>query len=343
MASERLKIPPINHVEKELKEHMNLSRSSSYSLPESRVTPDAIFWSRREFLKGLALAATGATLYGCGSKESASTEPTGYDLPPRPSDALYPPMHNGKYQVGDRTLTPSGIPGRYNNFYEFTTDKADVARLAAKLTIDPWTIAIGGLVQKPFEIGFEDLVKRFPLEERVYRMRCVEAWSMVVPWIGFPFQKFVELCQPLSSAKYVRFLSFRRPQEAVGQREEGVPWPYYEGLRLDEATNELALMTTGIYGKPLPKQHGAPVRLIIPWKYGYKSPKSIMKIEFVTEQPRTFWNDMAPNEYSFLSNVDPDVPHPRWSQATERDIGTGLRIPTLKYNGYGEFMGSLYA
>jgi methionine sulfoxide reductase catalytic subunit len=322
---------------------MNLSRSARYSLPESRITPEAIFWSRREFLKGLALAATGATLYGCGSKEGASTAPTGYDLPPRPSDALYPPTHNGKYQAGDRTLTPAGIPGRYNNFYEFTTDKADVARLAAKLTIDPWTIEIGGLVQKPFEIGFEDLVKRVPLEERVYRMRCVEAWSMVVPWVGFPFQKFVEFCQPLSSAKYVRFLSFLRPQEAVGQREEGYPWPYYEGLRLDEATNELALMTTGIYGKPLPKQHGAPVRLIIPWKYGYKSPKSIRKIEFVTEQPRTFWNDMAPNEYSFLSNVEPDVPHPRWSQATERDIGTGLRIPTLKYNGYGEFVASLYA
>jgi sulfoxide reductase catalytic subunit YedY len=322
---------------------MNQSRCSSYSLPESKVTPEAVFWNRREFLKGLALAAAGTTLYGCGSKEGASTEPSGYDLPPRPSDALYPPTHNGKYQAGDRTLTPASIPGRYNNFYEFTTDKADVAHLAAKLTIDPWTIEIGGLVQKPFEIGFEDLVKRFPLEERVYRMRCVEAWSMVVPWVGFPFQKFVEFCQPLSSAKYVRFLSFHRPQEAVGQREEGVPWPYYEGLRLGEATNELALMTTGIYGKPLPKQHGAPVRLIIPWKYGYKSPKSIMKIEFVTEQPRTFWNDMAPNEYSFLSNVDPDVPHPRWSQATERDIGTGLRIPTLKYNGYGEFMGSLYA
>jgi sulfoxide reductase catalytic subunit YedY len=321
---------------------MNLWRSSRYSLPGSRITPEAIFWNRREFLKGLALTTAGAALSGCGSKESGSTESTGYDLPLRPSDALYPPAHNGKYQVGDRTLTPASIPGRYNNFYEFTTDKADVARLAAKLTIDPWTIEIGGLVQKPFEIGFEDLVKRFPLEERVYRMRCVEAWSMVVPWVGFPLQKFVEFCQPLLSAKYVRFVSFHRPEEAIGQRQAGYPWPYYEGLRLDEATNELTLMTTGIYGKPLPKQHGAPVRLIVPWKYGYKSPKSIVKIEFVAEQPRTFWNDLAPNVYSFLSNVDPDDRQSGWSQATELDIGTGLRIPTLKYNGYSDFVGSLY-
>lgn len=326
-----------------LKENMHLSRSSSYSLPRSKITPETTFWNRREFLKRLALATSGVALSGCGSKSDLSSEQTVPDLPPRPSDVLYPPAHNGKYQAPDRTLTPAGIAGRYNNFYEFTTDKADVARLASRLTIDPWTIEISGLVQKPFQIGFEELIKKFPLEERVYRMRCVEAWSMVVPWSGFPFQKFVEFCRPLLSAKYVRFISFHRPQEAVGQRETGYPWPYYEGLRLDEATNELALMTTGVYGKPLPKQHGAPVRLIIPWKYGYKSPKSIVKIEFVSEQPRTFWNDLGPNEYSFLSNVDPGVSHPRWSQATERDIGTGLRIPTLKYNGYAEFVESLYA
>ena len=322
---------------------MNRSCSSSYSLLQSQTTPEPTFWNRREFLRGLALVTTGVALSACGSKENDSTEQGMIDLPPRPSDALYPPARNTKYQVSDRMQTPAGIAGRYNNFYEFTTDKADVARLASKLTIDPWTIEIGGLVQKPFEIGFEDLIRKFPLEERVYRMRCVEAWSMVVPWTGFPFQTFVDFCRPLLSARYVRFISFHRPQEAVGQRQDGYPWPYYEGLRLDEATNGLALMTTGIYGKPLPKQHGAPVRVIVPWKYGYKSPKSIVKIEFVSEQPRTFWNDLGPNEYSFLSNVDPDVPHPRWSQATERDIGTGLRIPTLKYNGYAEFVASLYA
>lgn len=322
---------------------MKLSRASGYSLPLSKIAPETSFWNRREFLKGLALAASGGVLAGCGPKENGSSEQPIITLPQRPSDALYPAARNDRYQAIDRTLTPAAIAGRYNNFYEFTTDKADVARLASKFTIDPWTMEVSGLVQKPFQIGFEDLIKKFPLEERVYRMRCVEAWSMVVPWTGFPFHKFMEFCRPLLSAKYVRFISFYRPQEAVGQRERGYPWPYYDGLRLDEASNELALMTTGIYGKPLPKQHGAPVRLIIPWKYGHKSLKSIVKIEFISEQPRTFWNDLAPTEYSFLSNVDPDVPQTRWSQATELDIGTGLRIPTLKYNGYAEFVGSLYA
>jgi methionine sulfoxide reductase catalytic subunit len=322
---------------------MNRSRSSSYSLPASKITPETAFWNRREFVKRLAFATSGIVLAGCGSKETAPSEQTLLDLPPRPSDALYPPARNVKYQVADRTLTPAGVAGHYNNFYEFTTDKAAVARLASNLTIDPWTLEISGMVQKPFQIGFEDLIKKFPLEERVYRMRCVEGWSMVVPWTGFPFSKFVDFCRPLLSAKYVRFISFHRPQEAVGQRDNGYPWPYYEGLRLDEANSELALMTTGVYGKPLPKQHGAPVRVIVPWKYGYKSPKSIVKIEFVAEQPRSFWNDLAPDEYSFLSNVDPNVPHPRWSQATERDIGTGLRIPTLKYNGYAEFVESIYS
>lgn len=299
-----------------------------------------MFRTRREFLKALALAAGGAVLSACNSRDNI--EAVEGDLPARPSDALYPAARNDKYQVTDRVLTPAGVAGRYNNFYEFTTVKADVARLASKLTIDPWTIEIGGLVQNPFRIGFEDLVKRFPLEERIYRMRCVEAWSMVVPWVGFPFRKFVEFCQPLSSAKYVRFLSFYRPQEAVGQREQGYPWPYYEGLRLDEAVNELTLMVTGIYGKPLPKQHGAPIRLIVPWKYGYKSPKSIVKIEFVTEQPRSFWNDLSPDAYSFFSNVDPDFSNLPWSQATELDIGRDLRIPTMKFNGYGEFVAQLY-
>jgi methionine sulfoxide reductase catalytic subunit len=200
---------------------MNFPRPSGYSLPEAEITPEAMFWGRREFLRGLALAGAGAALSGCNSKEGA--ESTGTDLPPRPSDTLYPATHNDKYQAGDRTLTPAAVAGRYNNFYEFTTDKADVARLASKLTIDPWTIEVGGLVQNPFQIGFEDLVKKFPLEERIYRMRCVEAWSMVVPWVGFPFRKFVDFCQPLSSAKYVRFLSFHRPQEAVGQREDAYP------------------------------------------------------------------------------------------------------------------------
>jgi sulfoxide reductase catalytic subunit YedY len=203
---------------------MNIPRAFRYSLPESAVTSEAIFWNRRRFIRGLALAATAATLPACGSRENAS-QAADAPLPPRPSDNLYPASRNTRYQVDDRTLTPANIAGRYNNFYEFTTDKAAVARLASGLTIDPWTIEVGGLVQKPFQIGFEDLIRKFPLEERIYRLRCVEAWSMVVPWVGFPFAKFIELCAPLSSAKYVRFISFNRPQEAVGQREQEYPWP----------------------------------------------------------------------------------------------------------------------
>jgi sulfoxide reductase catalytic subunit YedY len=199
---------------------MNFLRPSRYSLPGAKVTPEPIFWNRREFLRGLALAATRTALSACNSKESS--EPTGTDLPPRPSDSLYPASRNDKYQAGDRTLTPAAIAGRYNNFYEFTTDKADVARLASRLTIDPWTIEIGGLVQKPFQIGFEDLVKKFPLEERIYRMRCVEAWSMVVPWVGFPFRKLVEFCQPLSSPLLLLFVVTGWWQTVSPNRNKGL-------------------------------------------------------------------------------------------------------------------------
>src|SRR5207302_1436611 len=203
---------------------MNMERGFHCSLPESPVMPEAIFWNRRRFIRGLALATTAAAFPACGSKESASRT-ADVPLPARASDALYPVPRNARFQIEDRTLTPAGIAGRYNNFYEFTTDKAAVARLASGLRIDPWTVEIG------------DLVLRFPLEERIYRLRCVEAWSMVVPWVGFPFARFVEFCAPLSSAKYVRFISFHRPEEAVGQREQAYPWPYYEGLRMDEAMN----------------------------------------------------------------------------------------------------------
>lgn len=321
---------------------MNFRRSEKHSFPESMITPEHVFWNRREFIKNMALAAVGLSLTACESKAKSPAAASAPNLPSRPSDHLYPAPRNNKFQIKDRDLTPAQIAGSYNNFYEFTTDKADVARLAAGMTIDPWTISVSGLVEKPLSIGLEDLLKKFPLEERVYRMRCVEGWSMVVPWVGFPLSQFIDFCRPLSSAKYIRFVSFLKPEEAVGQRDTTYTWPYYEGLRMDEARHELTLMTTGIYGKPLPKQHGAPIRVIVPWKYGYKSPKSIVKIEFVAQQPATFWNDLAPDEYSFLSNVDPDKPHPRWSQETERDIGTGARIPTLKYNGY-DSVASLYA
>src|SRR5207237_1861048 len=226
---------------------MNIARAFHHSLPESAVTSEAIFWNRRRFIRGLALATTAAAFPACGSKENASRT-ADVPLPARASDALYPVPRNARFQIEDRTLTPAGIAGRYNNFYEFTTDKAAVARLASGLRIDPWTVEIGGLVQKPFQIGFEDLIRKFPPEERIYRLRCVEAWSMVVPWVGFPFARFVEFCAPLSSAKYVRFISFHRPEEAVGQREQAYPCPYSEGVRMHDTTNECNLMTTVIYG-----------------------------------------------------------------------------------------------
>ncbi|MDX1567946.1 MAG: protein-methionine-sulfoxide reductase catalytic subunit MsrP, partial [Longimicrobiales bacterium] len=202
---------------------------------------------------------------------------------------------------------------------------------------------VAGEVENPGTFDVADLERELGLEERIYRHRCVEAWAMTVPWTGFPLRKLLDRVQPLSSANYIRFVSFDRPEQAVGQRTQNwYPWPYYEALRMDEARNELTMVVTGIYGEPMPKQHGAPVRIVTPWKYGYKSPKSIVRMEFVREQPPTFWNDMAPSEYGFFSNVNPEVPHPRWSQAEEEMIGTGEVYPTEVFNGYGEWVADMY-
>lgn len=323
-----------------------MSNRSPYSLPESSITPEAVFHNRRQFLRQLGFLGAGAMLASCSDSSNAAPgnagPKSGFNLPPRASDKFYPAKANPNFNVPGRALTPIQTAGHYNNYYEFTTQKEKVDALSSSLTIDPWSIEIGGLVAKPFTIGFEELIAKFPLEERVYRMRCVEAWSMVVPWIGFPMKLLIDFCQPLDSARYVRFVSFNRPNEAVGQRGSDFSWPYYEGLRLDEARHDLSLIGTGIYGKPLPKQMGAPIRAIVPWKYGYKSAKAITKIEFVDKQPPTFWNDLAADEYGFYSNVNPLRPHPRWSQETERDITTGDRIPTLPYNGYEKLVSSLY-
>jgi sulfoxide reductase catalytic subunit YedY len=211
------------------------------------------------------------------------------------------------------------------------------------LTLRPWTVEIGGLCERAGTHDVEALIRRFPLEERVYRFRCVEAWAMVVPWTGFPLRALVEWAAPRPEARYVRFETFHRPSEALGQvLTFWYPWPYVEGLRIDEATSELALVATGIYGKPLPRQHGAPLRIVVPWKYGFKSAKSLVRIDFVAERPATFWNAVAPHEYGFEANVDPEVAHPRWSQATERLLGSDERQPTLKYNGYQKWVAALY-
>ena len=306
-----------------------------WEMPEREATPEEFYLSRRQFIKkvGWRGMSTALALAGWGGAEAANR---------REDKKIYPAKRNEKFAL-DRPLTDEWATAHYNNFYEFTTAKERVADLVGNFQTSPWTVEITGLVAKPLRFDSEDLIRRMPLEERLYRHRCVEAWSMAVPWTGFPMKALVELAQPLSTAKFVRLLSFNKPEQAPGIKSQSwYSWPYYEGLRMDEAINELTMLVTGIYGHALPKQNGAPLRLVTPWKYGYKSIKSITKIEFVDKQPHTFWNDLAPAEYDFLSNVNPQVPHPRWSQATEQPIPDGPRRPTLRYNGYGAQVAALY-
>lgn len=327
----------------------NIIRRPGWYLPERFVTPENVYRHRRDFLKQLGLAGAGLLsipLAGCSKENkpeiaataSASTPPKVGDTP---SKKLYPAARNPDFNP-KTALTDEKEAGSYNNFYEFSLSKA-VTRYTEKFVTSPWSIQISGLVEKPMQLDWQEIIDSAPLEERVYRMRCVEAWAMVVPWTGFPLSKLIEKAAPKSSAKFVRFETFNRPEQCPGMRSApGYPWPYFEGLRLDEAMNPLTLVVTGIYGKPLPKQHGAPVRIVVPWKYGYKSIKSIVKMEFISAQPTTFWETLQPEEYPFESNVNPNVPHPRWSQATERMIDTGDRVKTQLYNGYGSYVSNLY-
>ncbi|RDJ21024.1 protein-methionine-sulfoxide reductase catalytic subunit MsrP [Bosea caraganae] len=308
---------------------MLIKRRLGWELPESQATPESVFFNRRAFLGAGAGLIAGAALPQIAAAQG--TDPT-LDL--------YPAKQNPAYTL-DRPVTEADLAANYNNFYEFGTSK-DVVGAAKRLQPRPWTIAIDGMVEKPFEIGFDDLIRKIPLEERLYRFRCVEAWSMAVPWTGFPLKALVELAKPQSGAKYVRFETFMNPRIAPGQSQRWYPWPYTEGLTMAEATNELALMVTGIYGKPVPNQHGAPLRLITPWKYGFKSVKSINKISFVAERPKTFWEGLQASEYGFWANVNPEVPHPRWSQASEQLLGSRDRRPTLLFNGYAEQVAGLY-
>lgn len=327
----------------------NIIIRPGWYLPEREATPEEVYNNRRQFIRMMGLGALGVGLLGCtpgDDRPAQSAAGNGKNALPEeksPNADLYPAKRNETYTV-DRPLTPEEYPTSFNNFYEFTEDKEDVRKLVENFETRPWEFEITGLVNKPQKLTVDELVRKLPLEERVYRFRCVEAWAMTVPWTGVPLKSLLELAEPQSDAKFVRFVSFFRPAQAPNQkRASWYDWPYYEGLRMDEATNELAMAVTGLYGRELPKQNGAPLRVILPWKYGYKSAKSIVKIELVAEQPRTFWHDLAPDEYSFLSNVDPAVPHPRWSQATERLIGADERVKTLPYNGYGEYVASLYA
>lgn len=327
----------------------NIIIRPGWYLPESAATPEQDYNNRREFLRLMGMGALGIGLLGCapkndGSGSSANGAENGVPQDaPNPNADLYPAKRNPEYTV-DRAITEEKYPTTYNNFYEFSENKDQVHKLVGDFRTRPWDLEITGLVDKPMKLTVDELVRKLPMEERVYRHRCVEAWAMTVPWTGIPLKKILELAQPKSTATHVRFVSFYRPAQAPNQQKATYyNWPYYEGLRLDEAMNPLAMAVTGLYGQELPKQNGAPIRIVIPWKYGYKSAKSIVKIELVGEQPHTFWHDLAPDEYSFLSNVNPKVPHPRWSQATERLIGSDERVDTRMYNGYGEYVASLYS
>jgi sulfoxide reductase catalytic subunit YedY len=316
-----------------------------WEIPEREATPEHLFLSRRKFLKAVGLASAGVVLLGCGqSREEKKTfaQELQQSESVSPTKDLYPAKRNTKY-VLDRPLSDETVAGQYNNFYEFTEVKDRVHQLVGKFQTRPWQLEVTGLIKNSLKIDVDDLVRKIGLEERLYRHRCVEAWAMAVPWTGFSLSALIKLVEPMSSAKYVRFVAFNRPDQAPNQKEATYyPWPYFEGLTMAEAMNELTMLVTGVYGHELPKQHGAPIRLVTPWKYGFKSIKSIVKIEFTDAQPPTFWNTLVPNEYDFFANVNPKIPHLRWSQATERMIDTGERKPTQHYNGYGEFVAHLY-
>ncbi|MBK5957203.1 mononuclear molybdenum enzyme YedY [Rhodoplanes elegans] len=307
----------------------------AWALPDSAATPEAIALrlDRRALLAGAGVIAATAL-----APDIALAQRVG-DVPD-PSAGLYPAKRNEAFTL-DRPVTDEQANLNYNNFYEFNMSKS-VARQAQALKTRPWTIAIDGMVEKPFEIGIDDLLKQVTLEERLYRHRCVEAWSMAIPWTGFPLAKLVALAKPLGSAKYVRMETFKDPSIAPGQRQTWYPWPYVEGLTIAEAGNDLAFLVTGAYGKPVAKQMGAPLRLAVPWKYGFKSIKSIVRFTFTDKQPKSYWEALQASEYGFWANVNPEVPHPRWSQAFERVLGTDERRPTLLFNGYAEQVAGLY-
>ncbi len=320
------------------------------------ITPEQVYFSRRRVLGSVGAALGGAALGACragGATPPAAPPATVGPVPvrtlvgPLPPPAAATPTPDARRATGDEygdPLTSYDAITHYNNFYEFSTNKEAVARLAAGFTMDPWTLVVDGLVERPRTFDVDELSRRFGLEERIYRLRCVEGWSIVVPWVGFPLSKLLQAVSPTSAAAYVRFTSVLRPDEMPGQGDLGFTWPYTEGLRIDEAMHDLALLVTGVYGRALPPQNGGPVRLVVPWKYGFKSIKSIQRIELVPEKPTTLWNTMAPEEYGFFANVNPEVDHPRWSQRTERRLEASLaRRRTRMFNGYERSIGDLYA
>ena len=313
---------------------MLIKRKRGWEMRESEATPEAVFHDRRRVVAAMGFGALIAAAGGAGEAARAAAPA------PDPSAGLYPAKRNERYTL-DRPITDEKLSTTYNNYYEYGSQKT-IAEDAQKLPIRPWTVTIEGMVEKPMQLGIDDLLKRVQLEERLYRHRCVEAWSMAVPWTGFPLKALVDLAQPLASAKYLRMETFHDAKVAPGQKQFWYPWPYTEGVTMAEATNDLAFLVTGMYGKPVPRQNGAPLRLALPWKYGFKSVKSIVKFNFTDKRPVTFWEKLQESEYGFWANVNPEVPHPRWSQASERVLGSDERRPTLLFNGYGEYVAGLY-
>ena len=299
---------------------MNIMHRHGWEIADRHATPEAVFLNRRALLAGAAAAGAGLAMPGAALAQGAPRNPT--------------------YTV-DRELTAERDATSYNNYYEFGTDKA-ISRAAQRLPVTPWTIKIEGMVAKPRTIDFDDLMKQVSLEERTYRHRCVEGWAMTVPWTGFPMRDLVRLAEPTSSAKYVVMETLADPKAMPGLRNAQFEWPYVEGVTMAEAQNDMAFIATGLYGKTIPKQNGAPLRLVLPWKYGFKSVKSIVRVAFTDTRPKTFWEGIQPSEYGFWANVNPAVPHPRWSQATERLLGNDQRVPTRIFNGYGDYVASLY-
>ncbi|HEX5714535.1 MAG TPA: protein-methionine-sulfoxide reductase catalytic subunit MsrP [Thermoanaerobaculia bacterium] len=309
-----------------------------WEIPEREATPESVYRERRTLLKGLGLAAIGAAL---PASLKARSEAPPAAAPPATVPGRYPAARSPRYTL-DRPVTPEEVASRNNVFDEITLERDQVWKVATGFPTSPWRIHIGGAVQKPLTLDVDDLIGRMALEERLYRFRCVEAWAMAVPWTGFPFKKLIELAQPLAKAKYVRMVTCASPERMPGWYASKRVFPYHEALSLKEAENELTLLATGIYGHPLPMQHGAPLRLVVPWKYGLKNIKSIVAFQFTEEKPGTFWTDHAPQSYTFESNVDPAVPRP-WPQGEERMIDTGETRKTLPYNGYAEHVAHLYA
>jgi sulfoxide reductase catalytic subunit YedY len=299
--------------------------------PSSEITPEAVYLNRRAFLSAAGIFGASALLAACGVQEPPTATPAaGLSVGSRPDE------------LGD-PLTPLEAVTNYNNYYEFTTDKEGVAGLAKDFRVRPWTVEVGGLVHKPATFAIDDLLTAFSQDERIYRLRCVEAWSMVIPWNGFELGRLLDQVEPMSSAAYVGFTTLLDPEQMPGQRSRLYPWPYTEGLRLDEAMHTLTLLSTGLYGQPLLPQNGAPLRLVVPWKYGFKSIKSIVRIDLLEQPPATTWSTIAPREYGFYANVNPQVDHPRWSQGSERRIGEGGRRETLMFNGYADQVAGLYS